>query len=95
MSIRVDVEIGFSFKRDLPENLNPLVVEKDATVRQALQTLADAVPAIAARLFNEQGDVRRHIHVLVNGGNVILRQGFDTPLGEGDRLTILPPVGGG
>ncbi len=95
MSIRIHVEIGFSFKRDLPKELNPLTVDEEATVQQVLQILADAVPAISARLFDEQGNVRRHINVLVNGGNVALRQGFNTALSEGDRLTILPPVGGG
>ena len=95
MSIHIEIEVAFSFKRDLPKDLNPFTVDSGSTVKGALQALAAAVPAVFPRIFDEHGDIRRHINVLVNGGNVALRQGFETPLRESDRVTILPPVGGG
>ena len=95
MNMEIHVEVAFSFKRDLPENLSPLCVPEGSSVLEALRTMSEAAPSVSARIFDEQGAVRRHINVLINGGNIILRQGLHTKLKDGDRLTVLPPVGGG
>jgi len=34
-------------------------------------------------------------HILVNGINVALRQGLETPLKDGDVVDIFPPAAGG
>jgi len=34
-------------------------------------------------------------HILVNGVNVALRQGLETPLKDGDVVDIFPPAAGG
>lgn len=95
MNIHVHIEVAFSFRHDLPEDVNPLVIAEGSSVFEALRALTRAVPAVSERIFDERGRVRRHINLLVNGGNVILRQGLRTKLENGDRLTVLPPVGGG
>jgi len=46
-------------------------------------------------VYDELGDVRGHLHVLVNGRSVTALQGLRTKLREGDQVAILPPVGGG
>ena len=91
----IAVEIAFSFKRELEADYRSLELDDDATVRSALEALALHHPRIQDRLFDDDGEVLRHINALVNGSNVVFRQGFDTVLGDGDRLTILPPAGGG
>ncbi len=93
--IHVQVEIGFSFKRELPDDYRDLVLPDGAKVADALHTLAERYPAVASRLFTERGEARRDIGVLINGGNAIRRDGARTRLEDGDRLTLLPPVGGG
>jgi sulfur-carrier protein len=93
--MRVEVEIGFSFKRELPDNYRELMLADAATVADALRALAGRFPAIEARLFTAHGDVRRDVGVLLNGGNVARRDGLRTALSDGDRMTLLPPVGGG
>jgi molybdopterin synthase sulfur carrier subunit len=93
--IRVRVEIGFSFKRELAGDYRELVVPSGADVALALRALVDRFPAIEGRIFGRLGEVRRDVGVLVNGGNVLRRDGLRTELADGDRLTLLPPVGGG
>jgi len=93
--IRVQVEIGFSFKRELAGDYRELVVPSGADVAVALRALVDRFPAIEGRIFGRLGEVRRDVGVLVNGGNVLRRNGLRTELADGDRLTLLPPVGGG
>ncbi len=95
MDITIRMEVAFSFKRDLPDDLNPISIAEGSSVLDALGALSKAAPAVTGRIFDANGEVRRHINVLVNGGNVILRKGLETLLRDGDCLTILPPVGGG
>ncbi len=46
-------------------------------------------------VFDELGDVRGHLQVLVNGQSVTTLRGLRTTLKDGDQVAILPPVGGG
>jgi molybdopterin converting factor small subunit len=93
--MRIELEIGFSFKRDLDPGYRDLQVPEDADVETALREFVRRHPLARDRLFDERGQLRGHINALVNGGNVAQRQGLKTTLRNGDRLTILPPIGGG
>ena len=46
-------------------------------------------------MFDELGDVRGHLQVLINGKSVSTMQGLKTQLKDADQVAILPPVGGG
>jgi MoaD family protein len=93
--MRIELEIAFSFKRELAEGYRALELPEGANVAEGLRHLAYRYPSARDRLFDREGNLHRHINVLVNGINVTLRDEFGTILREGDRLTILPPVGGG
>jgi MoaD family protein len=93
--MRISVEISFSFKHELDRAGLVLDLPEDADVEGALRILVRRYPQIKTRLFTSTGEVKRHINALVNGENVRFRRNFDTPLHDGDRLTLLPPVGGG
>jgi molybdopterin converting factor small subunit len=93
--IRVALEIAFSFKRELNADYERLELSDAADVEAAIVRLAEQNPSIRSRLFDGRGRPRTHIDALVNGGNVRLRQGLRTRLRDGDRLTLLPRVGGG
>jgi MoaD family protein len=93
--MRIDLEIAFSFKRELGEAHPSLELPEGADVEAAVRALVRRYPEVASRLFDEDGSILRHINALINGGNVTRRRGFRTALADGDRLTILPPAGGG
>ncbi len=46
-------------------------------------------------VFDELGDVRGHLQVLINGRSVSTMQDLKTQLKDADQVAILPPVGGG
>ena len=46
-------------------------------------------------LFDEEGTVRGHLSILINGKGVGRFEELETELNEGDQVAIVPPVGGG
>jgi len=46
-------------------------------------------------IYDERGNVRTHIQILINGRGINVFQGLETKLKEGDAIAIFPPVGGG
>ena len=62
-----------------------------ATVVELLRGLEEAQPAVGGWILDEQGRIRRHINVFVNGE----RGAADTPVGVDDRIEILPAISGG
>ncbi len=93
--MRVNVEIAFSFKHRMDPSYKVLDLPENSTVEDALHCLASRDPEFRARVLGTAADVKRHIHALVNGIHVQHRAWLNTPLHEGDRLSILPPMGGG
>ena len=93
--MNIAVEIAFSFKHELGDAYRSLHLPDNATVLDALRVLAERYSVFRERVLDDTGSIRRNINALVNGHNVQLREGFNTNLCEGDRLSVLPPVGGG
>jgi len=66
-----------------------------ATVGRLLETLGSDHPGVRQRVLDELGTLRPHVNVFVNGESVRYLRGLDTPLRDGDEVTILPAVSGG
>jgi molybdopterin synthase sulfur carrier subunit len=64
------------------------------SVRVILDTLCDDYPNLCNALL-EGGEVRPHFIITLNGHDISLAEGLDTPVSEGDRIAIFPPIAGG
>jgi sulfur-carrier protein len=62
-----------------------------ATVVELLSEFERAHPPLGGWILDEQGRIRRHINVFVNGEV----GGADTAVGPDDRVDILPAISGG
>jgi len=89
-------------KVTLPAQLRPLAGGHDAltlddaaTVREALGALRTNWPAVYDRLATEQGEIRPHVNLFVNGDEIRRTGGLDTALEPGGEILVLPSVSGG
>jgi MoaD family protein len=66
-----------------------------ATVGKVLTALGQAHPGVGQRVLDEQGALRRHVNVFVNGESIRYLDGIESPVGDADEVWILPAVSGG
>jgi molybdopterin synthase sulfur carrier subunit len=75
---------------------NEEVVEATAaTVGDAINDLQSRYPGIKERLLDEAGAVRRFVNVYVNEEDIRFLQNQQTPLKQGDEISIIPAIAGG
>lgn len=70
-----------------------LLVRGD-TVRAALDALCADNEKLRAAIWNND-TLRDHVRVMVNGRDIELEQGLDTPLDANADVAIFPPIAGG
>lgn len=70
------------------------VVDEASTVGEVLDGLYDRFDGLKERIA-EDGDLRRFVNVYVSGEDIRFQDGLETPISEGDEVTILPAVAGG
>ena len=66
-----------------------------STVGEVLKALDAAHPGFADRLFDDSGGLRRFVNVFVAEEDVRFLDGLDTPVAEGQTVSIVPAVAGG
>jgi molybdopterin converting factor small subunit len=66
-----------------------------ADVGAALAALEAKHPGFHGRLFDDDGKLRRFVNVFVADEDVRFLNGLDTPLTEGQVVSIIPAVAGG
>ena len=75
---------------------NEEIVEIDSgTIGAAIAELQDRFPGIKERLVDDKGEVRRFVNVYVNEEDIRFLQNQDTPLKDGDEISIIPAIAGG
>ncbi len=65
------------------------------TIAQLIENLGAAHPGLKERLYDEKGEVRRFINIYVNEEDIRFLTGTDTPLKDGDEVSIIPAIAGG
>lgn len=85
----------------IPTTLRPLtggnstVSVEGSTLAQVLKNLDAAHPGFADRLLDENGALRRFVNVFVSDDDVRYLEGMDTPVPDGETVSIIPAVAGG
>ncbi len=65
-----------------------------ATVGEVLDALYERYDELRSRIA-EDGGLRRFVNVYVGGEDIRFMDGLETPVSDGDEVTILPAVAGG
>jgi molybdopterin synthase sulfur carrier subunit len=89
VSVRVPAQL-----RTLTGGAGEVAVE-GSTVGEALKALDAAHPGFADRLFDEAGQLRRFVNVFLTDEDVRFLDGLNTPVTDGQTLSIVPAVAGG
>lgn len=76
-------------------NNEELVEIEPGTIGAAITELQSRYPGIQERLVDEEGNVRRFVNVYVNEEDIRFLQNKDTPLKDGDEVSIIPAIAGG
>jgi len=65
------------------------------TVGEALSALGKRSPKALDRIMDENGSVRRHVNIFINGESIRFLDGLSTPAPEGSTILVLAAVSGG
>jgi sulfur-carrier protein len=65
-----------------------------ASVGEVLEALYERYDGLRDRI-TEDGELRRFVNIYARGEDIRFGDGLDTPVGDGDEVTILPAVAGG
>jgi molybdopterin synthase sulfur carrier subunit len=76
-------------------NGDELVEVSAASVGAAIVELQSRYPGIKERLVGDDGEVRRFVNVYVNEEDIRFLQNQETPLKDGDEVSIIPAIAGG
>jgi molybdopterin synthase sulfur carrier subunit len=75
---------------------NEELIEIDAAnIGAAIDELQARFPGIQERLVDEKGEVRRFVNVYVNEEDIRFLKNRETPLKDGDEISIIPAIAGG
>lgn len=87
--------LAFAGFREILGKERELHLKESATVKDLLEELASARPAFKEAAFDESGELRDYVLLMVNRKMIDPLQDLSRPLQEGDELAIFPPLAGG
>jgi MoaD family protein len=71
------------------------VVVSGDTIGEVIEALVAEYPGTASQILNQDGTLHKFVNVYVNDDDVRYLLAFDTPVQDGDEVSILPAVAGG
>ncbi|MDE2125427.1 MAG: MoaD/ThiS family protein [Armatimonadetes bacterium] len=74
---------------------NTEVSAEPGTISGVIASLDGKYPGIAARITDDAGEVRRFVNIYLNEQDVRFLSGKETPVKDGDTVSIVPAIAGG
>jgi molybdopterin synthase sulfur carrier subunit len=74
---------------------NEEVAVTGSTVGALVADMEKNFPGIGDRICEPDGKVRRFVNIYVNGDDIRFLSNLDTPVKEGDEVSIVPAIAGG
>ena len=71
------------------------VTATGTTIGAVVQDLESRHPGLKERLCDDSGKVRRFVNLYVNGDDIRFMNSLDTPVKDGDEISIVPAIAGG
>ena len=65
------------------------------TAGEILAQLVEHHPALGKQLYSEQGQLRSFVNIYVGDEDIRYMQGIDTPVPDGETVSIIPAIAGG
>ena len=93
MAVAVDVRLP-TVLRPQAGGLSTVTVKAE-TIGDVLRELVSEFPGMSSQLLNEDGSLHRFVNVYVNDDDVRYLESLETPVREGDEVSLLPAVAGG
>ncbi len=71
------------------------VTVEATTAAEAVAALCVQVPALRVHIFDDDGNVRRHVNVFVRGEVTKGQGALDVSVADGDEIAVIQAVSGG
>lgn len=91
----MEIEMRFfaNFREAVGQKEIAREIADGATVGAALEGIVAEYPEM--EIFEEDGSPREFLSIMKNGRDITYIDGLETPLEEGDTVSVFPPVAGG
>lgn len=66
-----------------------------ANIKEVISELENQFPGMKERLLDESGKIRRFINFYVNDEDIRFLKQDETPLSDGNEVSIIPAIAGG
>jgi sulfur-carrier protein len=76
-------------------NNEETVTVAPGTIASIVDDLEAQFPGIKARLTDDSGELRRFVNIYVNEEDIRFLSGKETPVADGDAISIVPAIAGG
>ena len=73
----------------------PLAADMRMTAAEVIDALAREHPGIRDRVLDEQGELRRHVNIFIDGENARFAGGLNAQVGSDSEMWIHPALSGG
>lgn len=85
----------------IPTPLRPLTGGKSeveamaSNIQSMIESLNTQFPGLKERVCDDKGEIRRFVNIYLNEEDIRFLKGKDTPLKDGDEISIVPAIAGG